>query len=172
MLISDNYLKLYTNNKQALQIIYVIKKYTEKGSKDLKDCTIVDANAGVGGNSVFFCKYCKFVYCIDTELEAITYLEHNLKEFENKTIINENCLDVLKIITYDIIFFDPPWGGPNYKFRKNVQLYLSGINVNKIIESLYFSCNMIILKKFINFLINYNYLWKIHINIISWMERI
>ena len=164
MLVSDNYLKLYTNNKQALQTIYIIKKYTDKGSKDLKDCTIVDANAGVGGNAVFFCKYCKFVYCIDTELEAIRYLEHNLKEYENKTIIHENCLDVLKIIKYDIIYFDPPWGGPKYKFQKNVLLCLSGINVNKIIESLYFSCNMIVLKAPINFLINYNSLWKIHIN--------
>ena len=161
MLVSDNYLKLYTNNKQALQTIYIIRKYI---NKNLKDCTIVDANAGIGGNSVFFCKYCKFVYCIDTSLEAITYLEHNLHDYNNKIIINENCLDILKIINYDIIFFDPPWGGSNYKFKKNVSLYLVDININKIIESLYFSCKIIVLKAPVNFMINYKSLWNIIIN--------
>lgn len=161
MLVSDNYLKLYTNNKQAIQTIYIIRKHI---NKNLKDCTIVDANAGIGGNSVFFCKYCKFVYCIDTSSEAITYLEHNLNDYNNKTIINENCLDILKIINYDIIFFDPPWGGSNYKFKKNMLLYLDGININKIIESLYFSCNIIVLKSPINFMINYKSLWNIIVN--------
>lgn len=161
MLVSYNYLKLYTNNKQALQTIYIIRKHI---NKNLKDCIIVDANAGIGGNSVYFCKYCKFVYCIDTSFEAITYLEHNLNYYNNKTIINENCLDILKIINYDIIFFDPPWGGSNYKLKKNVLLYLAGININKIIESLYFYCNIIILKAPINFMINYKSLWNISVN--------
>ena len=161
MLVSNNYLKLYTNNRQALQTIYIIRKHI---SKDLKDCSIVDANAGIGGNSVYFCKFCKFVYCIDTSLEAITYLEHNLNDFNNKIIIYENCLDILKIIKYDIVFFDPPWGGSNYKYKKNVSLYLNNININKIIESLYISCNIIILKAPINFRINYDTLWKIFIN--------
>ncbi len=105
MLISNNYIKLYTCNTQALQIMYIIKK----NINNINFCTIVDATAGIGGNSVYFCKYCKFVYCIDISDEAISYLEHNLKDYDNKFIINYNCLDILKIIKYDIVFFDPPW---------------------------------------------------------------
>lgn len=161
MLVSNNYLKLYTTNKQALQIIYLIKKFY---NENLNNCTIVDATAGVGGNSIYFCKYCKFVYCIDTSLEAISYLEHNLKDYDNHCIINDNCTDILKIINYDIVFFDPPWGGSNYKYLTNIQLYLSGINIIKIIEYLYNYCQMIILKAPLNFRVNYDSKWTIHSN--------
>jgi len=169
MLISEKYVKLYTSCKQALQIIYIIKKHLKNMKNvnnyiDLKKCTIVDANAGIGGNSVYFCRYCKFVYCIDISAEAILYLEHNLEDYENKLIINENCLDILKIINYDIIFFDPPWGGSSYKYHKCVNLFINGININKIIDSLYFSCKMIVLKAPINFNINYSSLWNISVN--------
>lgn len=161
MLISDNYLKLYTTNKQALQIIYIIKN---NYNFDFKNTTIVDANAGIGGNSLYFCKYFNFVYSIDTSLEAISYLEHNLKEFDNKFIINDNCIDILKIINYDIVFFDPPWGGSNYKYKNSINLYINNINIYKIIDSLYnYSCKMVVLKAPINFNIVYDTQWKIFI---------
>lgn len=158
MIISDNYTKLYTTSRQALQTIYILKKYVH----NLKNCTIVDANAGIGGNAIYFCKYCKFVYCLDISIEATHYLEHNLKEFNNKLIINDNCLDIIKIIQYDILYFDPPWGGSEYKYKKNVNLYLSEININKIIENLYFSCNIILLKAPINFNQSNKSLWNIN----------
>lgn len=160
MIVSFNYLKLYTGNKQSIQTIKIINNFLN----NLKNYTIVDANAGIGGNSVFFCKHFKFVYCIDTSIEAIKYLEHNLKDYDNKLIINENCIDILKIINYDVVFFDPPWGGDEYKYKKHLHLYLNDINVNIIINSLYFYCKMVVLKAPINFHLNTNSLWKIHIN--------
>ena len=131
MLISDDYISLYTPNKQASQIVYILKKYTDK------NWTIVDANAGMGGNSIYFCKHFKYVYCIEILKQAINYLEHNLKDYDNKFIINDSCLDILKIIKYDIVFFDPPWGGSNYKYKSNVNLFLDNININTIIDNLY-----------------------------------
>tara|TARA_B100001094_G_C17974393_1_gene692015 strand:+ start:312 stop:857 length:546 start_codon:yes stop_codon:yes gene_type:complete len=132
MIISDNYIPLYTSSKQASQILYILKKYTSKTD------IIVDANAGMGGNSLYFCKFYDFVYCIDTEKSAITYLEHNLKNYSNKFIINNTCLEILKIIKYDIIFFDPPWGGSTYKFKNKIDLYLDDINIIDIINNLYY----------------------------------
>ena len=136
MLISTDYITLYTANKQAQQILTILKKYCPKSY------TILDANAGMGGNSVYFCKYFSFVYTVDISQDTITYLEHNLREFNNYSIINENCLDVLKIIRYDIIFFDPPWGGSSYKYKKNVNLFINSVNINNIIQQLYFYKNV------------------------------
>ena len=136
MLISTDYITLYTANKQAQQILNILKKYCHSNN------TILDANAGMGGNSVYFCKYFSFVYTVDISQDTITYLEHNLREFSNCTIINENCLDILKIIRYDIIFFDPPWGGSSYKYKKNVNLFINSININSIIQQLYYYKNV------------------------------
>lgn len=136
MLISNDYITLYTANKQALQILNILKKYCPE------NYTILDANAGMGGNSVYFCKYFKFVYCVDISHNAINYLEHNLREYTNHCIINENCLDIMKIIKYDIIFFDPPWGGSSYKYKKYVNLFINNKNINQIIKELYYYDNL------------------------------
>lgn len=157
MIISDDYISIYTSNFQASQMISILKKYCSN------KYVIVDANAGMAGNSIYFCKFFNFVYCIDNCEKAINYLYHNLREYKNKYIINENCLDILKIINYDIIFFDPPWGGSKYKFKNSLNLYLQGIDINDIIEYFYSNKNLkiICLKAPCNFNINYNTLWKI-----------
>lgn len=154
MIITNEYIPLYTPDKQASQILNILKKYTSPMD------TIVDANAGMGGNSIYFCRYYDFVYCIDIESTAIVYLEHNLKQFDNKYIINHNCLDILKIINYNIIFFDPPWGGVNYKYKNNINLYLDNKNILDIINNLYNYKNLkfICLKAPFNF--NDNFITK------------
>lgn len=159
MLISDEYISLYTSNKQASQMLHILKKYCKNYF------TIVDANAGMGGNAIFFCKYFKFVYCIDNSDQAINYLNHNLKDFNNKFVIQENCIDILKIIQYDVIFFDPPWGGSTYKLKKTVNLYLNNINIYTIIDYLYNYKNikLICLKAPSNFFIHHNTKWKLKI---------
>jgi 16S rRNA G966 N2-methylase RsmD len=159
MLILYDYISLYTSNKQASQMLYILKKYCNK------NYTIVDANAGMGGNSIFFCKYFKFVYCIDISDQAINHLNHNLKEFENKYIINNDCLEILKIINFDVVFFDPPWGGPDYKLQKSINLYINNINIYDIIEHLYNYKNLkiICLKAPRNFLIKYDISWNLKI---------
>jgi len=160
MLISHDYIYLYTSKKQALQILYILKKYCNN------NFVLVDANAGMGGNSIFFCNYFKFVYCIDISELAINYLNHNLKDYDNKYIVNDNCLDILKIISYDVIFFDPPWGGSNYKFKKTLNLYINNIDFYTIIDNLYYYKNLkiICLKAPNNFLIKKDIKWKYYIH--------
>ena len=136
MLVSNEYLTFYTQNYQAYQIVNLLKKYISP------DCSILDANAGMGGNSVQFCKFFSFVYCVDISDFCINYLEHNLKEFSNKFIINDNCLDIIKIIKCDTIFFDPPWGGSDYKYHKQIDLYLNNVNIISIINNLFYNKNL------------------------------
>ena len=157
MILPDEYIKLYSNSSQATQISYILKKYTNS------DDVILDANAGIGGNSFYFCKFYKFVYCVDISNNSIYFLEENLKNYENKFIINENVLDIFNIINTNIIFFDPPWG-KNYKFNENLNLYLDNKNIIDIIEKLYIGnyIKIIALKAPINYKINYSKsLWKI-----------
>lgn len=165
MIISETYKNIYTNSNQAIQILFYIRKALNDYNICLKNNgIIVDGTAGMGGNSVYFCRYFDYVYSIDVSDYCITYLEHNLKEYQNKFIINDNCLDILKIIKFDILFLDPPWGGSNYKSYKSLNLYLSGYNLNYVIEELYTKCKLIAIKVPINYNLNTNSLWKIKIN--------
>ena len=173
MLISTEYISLYTHENQAMQIIDIFfEKYIQDNpmynkSNDIKmKYTIVDATAGIGGNSLFFCKYFNYVYCVDIYDNVINYLENNLKQYENKFIINENCLDILKIIKYDVIFFDPPWGGSSYKRKKNINLYINNKNIINIINELYYNKELKIigLKVPINFNFNFIMISKWNIN--------
>ena len=154
MLLLKNYTNLYTHPSQSNQIINIIKSFLNKNN------VIIDATAGMGGDSIFFCKYFKHVYCIEINEECINYLEHNLNNFNNKDIFNINCIDALKIINYDAIFLDPPWGGKNYKNIEQLDLYLEdSVNINNnvldIINSLYFYTNYIFLKAPLNFNLDY-----------------
>ena len=65
-------------------------------------------------------------------------MENNLKQYTNKkiTLINDNCLNHIYENNYDIYFFDPPWGGPNYKKEIKIDLYLSNNNIIDIIKKI------------------------------------
>lgn len=149
MILLKNYINLYTHPSQSYQIIKIIKKFVDKSK------IIIDANSGMGGDSIFFCKYFKFTYCIEVNINCIDYLEHNLKEFSNKEIFNINCVEACKLLKFDCIYFDPPWGGKDYKLKSSIDLYISynnsSIDILNLIDNLYFYSEYIFLKVPINF---------------------
>lgn len=155
MLLLTEYVNIYSSPNQSKQIMYFLKKFTNR--KDI----ITDATAGIGGNAIYFSKYYSFVFCIEKLTDCIGYLESNLKIFNNILIINDNCLDILKIIKSDVIFFDPPWGGKNYKTKQSINLYLNDIPINIIIDNLFKYCKVIALKAPNNYKIKYSEYWKI-----------
>jgi len=149
MLLSKKYINIYTQYLQSLQITQILKYFINN------DSILVDATAGMGGDSNNFCKNFKFVYCLEENYECIKYLEYNLQYFENKEIFNINCIEGLKLINYNAVYFDPPWGGNNYKYKNNLDLFLhynnKQINILDFINSLYFYSEFIFMKIPINF---------------------
>lgn len=115
-------------------------------SDDFKLSTIVDATAGLGGNLLSFSRYFEKIYGIEIDDTRFELLENNVKNYNQTNIncIKGNSIELLKsgdlikfIENPDVIFFDPPWGGPNYKFEKDVELTLSDLTFDKIIELVY-----------------------------------
>jgi len=82
-------------------------------------------------------------------------MKNNLKQYTDKniTLINDDCLNHIYKNNYDIYFFDPPWGGPNYKKENILDLYLSKINIINIIKKINKN-KLIILKVPYNYDIN------------------
>lgn len=137
----------------------VTDQYTaDKISKEIKKTfpdiqTITDATACIGGNTYSFSKYFETVNAIELDRLKYDYLAYNLSVLDttNVTLWNGDSLSILPNLHQDIIFLDPPWGGPNYKDKKNIDLYLSDIELSEVCRMIKPYSNYIALKVPTNF---------------------
>ena len=129
--------------------------------------SITDATACIGGNSISFCKYFSHVNMIEINKKRVKMLRHNVSAcYKHKTfgkdmkatykISNGDYLNVLhenKDIQKDIIFFDPPWGGLDYKKHNKLMPEINNDTitdiVHKMCEDIHFK--FVVLKLPVNF---------------------
>ena len=124
---------------------------------------IVDATAGVGGNSMSFINHFNLVFSIELDSNTATMLDNNLTHAKrilrsrgNFNVINGDFLELIKNPSFlpkkaDIIFMDPPWGGMAYKSKKDIRLKLSGLFMSEIANSLKSITNYVALKLPVNY---------------------
>ena len=100
---------------------------------------ITDANANMGGASLAFTNYFDHVNSVEIIPFHCKILENNLKVYNASDKVTIHCVDYLDIgnkLEQDAIFFDPPWGGPDYKKKQLMDMYLDNISICDIIKSL------------------------------------
>jgi len=134
-----------TSLEQAMATVKIMSHFF----KDTSECTIVEARAGIGGNTQAFISAFKILHIIEYDISTFAMLKNNLnillaereqylKKFHTlkKTqyipymptihLYNKNILTILPLIvkkqSIDVIFFDPPWGGIQYKYQNSVNL--------------------------------------------------
>lgn len=117
------------------------------------DIIITDATAGFGGNSCNFANNFKHVNAIEKNPENFKLLKHNLKicAVDNVSFYNSSALDIIKEIDQDIVFFDPPWGGKDYKKYNKLMLYLDERPIWDVINEFKEKLKAIVLKAPNNF---------------------
>lgn len=132
----------------------VTDQYTaDKISRELRrhcpHTTIVtDGTACIGGNSYSFSKHFPFVQAIELDKIRFDYLKANLQTLDSSNVSCYwgDCIDVVPMLKQDVVFLDPPWGGPGYKDKKNIDLYLSGVELSEICRILKPTCKYLALK--------------------------
>jgi tRNA/tmRNA/rRNA uracil-C5-methylase (TrmA/RlmC/RlmD family) len=94
---------------------------------------ITDATACIGGNTYSFSKYFMNINAIEIDFNRYQYLQNNLRVLEtnNVDIYNGDLMVICQMLYQDLIFVDPPWGGPDYKTKESIDLYLSDISSKK-----------------------------------------
>ena len=99
--------------------------------------SIIDMNAGCGGNVISFCKNFNKVTGVEINKDTFTLLKNNVEcyNYNNITLLNDDCMNHIKN-NYDIYFFDPPWGGPNYKNQDKIQIKINGVNLEDVIDQI------------------------------------
>ncbi|CEG43422.1 rna methylase [Plasmopara halstedii] len=110
--------------------------------------TVTDGTACVGGNVLSFCDYFTRVNAIENDATRVQMLQHNLQVLQKTNVkcIHANYLDVMMQLEQDVIFLDPPWGGPEYKDLEKVDLFLGGLPLHEICIRLQDHTKCIILK--------------------------
>ena len=99
---------------------------------------IFDGTAGLGGNTLSFAKYFKQVLSIEKDEIRFNLLKDNVESYslQNITLINDNCINHLTT-QCDCYFFDPPWGGPNYKYQYFTQIKLEEYSLSQLVNIIY-----------------------------------
>ena len=114
-------------------ITNIIKKNTIKCKK------IFDGTGGLGGNVISFSKNFNFVITCEINEERFKMLENNLNIFgiKNVQLVQGDCLNNLEeYADTDAYFFDPPWGGPEYKFIDKTTIKLGEYKMTHLIEKI------------------------------------
>jgi len=101
----------------------------------LDDKTITDATGGMGGDTISFCMNFKYVHSIEINKNNYAALKSNVIEYglKNVTLYNADATRSYDWYT-DVLFVDPPWGGPGYKEYVSLDLFMSEKRLDDWIE--------------------------------------
>ena len=152
-------LELAKKNNKKLKItdkgLYSISKYSDASwiTKIILDFLssyvkinpsnvgIIDGTAGIGGNTISFAKYFNKVYAIEINNTHHDVLKNNINALNilNVDTYLNNFLNIIDTLNEkaNIFFFDPPWGGKNYKNFKYFNLKIGKLHLNDVINELY-----------------------------------
>lgn len=128
-----------TVRDDAKKISTIIMNLLNKLHIKSMDAIITDTTACVGGNTISFAKFFKYVYAIEIDSERVKYLKNNISIYElnNVNVINDDFLNIINSINnHNVIFIDPPWGGKSYKDADKLRLCISNISIENICETL------------------------------------
>jgi predicted RNA methylase len=122
-----------TRRRDADRIINIIKQVVG----DLKTKTITDATGCVGGDTIHFGLNFGHVETIEVKKENYDVLLNNVGVYglTNVTFHNNDATEIFNWKT-DVLYIDPPWGGPQYRDKKDLDLYMSTKRLDQWLEEI------------------------------------
>jgi predicted RNA methylase len=117
---------------------------------DLKETTITDATANIGGNLYAMIPVFKKVNAVEINPQTFGMLKHNVSIIHptagNVTFVNTDYSQIYRDLMQDVMFIDPPWGGVDYHSKKDQELYLSEMPLRKLIADMPHNAGLVIAK--------------------------
>lgn len=116
---------------------------------------IIDGTAGGGGNVISFARHFEEVIAVEKSQERADELKNTLDLVGLDKYVEVYCDDICDLGFLmrrdDVLFLDPPWGGPDYKYSKNMTLNLCDRSLGKLCYKLGNKVQLIVLKVPFNF---------------------
>ena len=99
--------------------------------------TITDVTGNVGGDTILFGIHFKHVHAIEMNPENYDALQNNVGVFglSNVELHQGDSTKLYKWKT-DVLYADPPWGGPEYKEKEELDLYLGDVRVDEWLQTI------------------------------------
>jgi len=106
----------------------------------LKHKTVADLTGNVGGDTIMFGMNFKHVDSYEWSPENFEALKHNVEVYDLKNIsLHQGDSTELFHKHVDVLYLDPPWGGPDYKEKKELDLLMGKESVatflKKVVDS-------------------------------------
>jgi len=122
-----------TRRRDAEQIIHIIKSVVP----EYQTKSITDATGCIGGDTLNFATIFEKVHSIELNSDNFEALNNNVGVygFTNISLYRGDCTEVYKWAS-DVLYIDPPWGGPNYRTIENLNLYLGKIRLDEWLEDI------------------------------------
>lgn len=121
-----------TDERSAAAMTAVIARYVGATAH------VVDATACVGGNTISFAGAFARVTAIEVDGVRLEHLRHNVGVMgvaANVECMLGSCVDRLPAIDSDAVFFDPPWGGPEYAAQERVSLSIGDVGLADLVNA-------------------------------------
>ena len=99
--------------------------------------SITDATACIGGDTIHFSCQFRKVDSIEWKHDNFVVLRNNVEVFGAKNVtLHEG--DATKLFNWktDVLYIDPPWGGPEYYKQKRLDLFVGSYRLDNWIEDI------------------------------------
>ena len=115
----------------------VLLKHMKSVLGKLSDKSITDLTGNVGGDTILFGLHFKEVHSIEMNAENFAALKNNVETFELKNVKLYHG-DSTKLFDWksDVVYIDAPWGGPDYKNKSNLDLFLGDTRIDLFVKNI------------------------------------
>jgi 16S rRNA G966 N2-methylase RsmD len=156
--------------KYSMLVCDIVKTFIP--NTELFNLTLTEGGVGAGGNTFAFANKFKLINSIEFNPTHRKYFNHNasilLSTTERKKIqlgFDKKIHDfsvAYKLTKQDVVYLDPPWGGPNYKTMNPLNMFYGNVDVCDIIDELRKKPNtLIILRAPLNYTIKFDNYYKL-----------
>lgn len=104
---------------------------------DISKLSLTDATACVGGDTIHFSRHFRKVDSIEWKHDNFVVLQNNVEVFGAKNVtLHEG--DATRIFNWktDVLYIDPPWGGPEYYKQNRLDLFMGSYRLDNWIEEI------------------------------------
>jgi predicted RNA methylase len=104
-----------------------------------ESATVTDAFGNMGGMTIALAMKMSNVNTCEIVPTHCKMLKNNVDQYGLSEKVTIHCGDYMKVmkdLKQDAIFFDPPWGGTDYKDKKYIDLGINNVNIICIINKL------------------------------------
>ena len=139
---------LYSISKpsDANLIVETITDFLRKYKIKVSNCTITDATANIGGDTLSFALHFEKVNAVEIDSLNFEALQSNIRAFfvKNVSLVCDDYTKIYNSLKQDVVYIDAPWGGEYYEASKSLDLYLGKYSLSKLVKRI--KCNYVFLK--------------------------